>query len=200
MSEPKEGMNSGNIETMEIRLLEAVDHGIVATDTRGRITYWNRFAEHLTGFPKSIALGNSILDMVLFSPNDQQNVLQQFHLGGVWQGDCQFKPYNVELKAIPVRLGIAILRDSFGAHMGSAVSFYDLSNRIETVQKLAIGLAHEINQPLGAISNFAGGMIRGLEKSASTDTELCDTLKHIHAEAIRASKIVSRLRKSTIDD
>ena len=54
MSEPKEGMNSGNIETMEIRLLEAVDHGIVATDTRGRITYWNRFAEHLTGFPGTV--------------------------------------------------------------------------------------------------------------------------------------------------
>ena len=185
---------------IERRLLEAVDLGIVGTDTNGTITYWNRFSEQLTGIPPSAALGNSILDLVLFAANDQQILQQQIDVGGAWQGDCRFKPYKVELGPVHVRFGISVLRDSFGAHLGFAVSFYDLSNRNDTVQKIAIDLAHEINQPLGAISNFAGGLIWGLEKSASMDTELSDTLKLIHAEAIRASNIVSRLRQSTIAD
>lgn len=194
-------MNSENTEIApERRLLESVNHGIVSTDANGTITYWNRFSEQLTGLPKSVALGNSFLDLVLFSPNDQQIVQQQFEVGGTWQGDCQFKPNQIELKPVPVRLGISVLRDSFGVHLGFAVSFYDLSNRNEMVQRIVMELAHEINQPLGAISNFAGGLIWGLEKSASTDTELSDTLKLIHTEAIRASKIVSRLRQSTMTE
>ena len=196
MSDANKGMTSKNDEmAQELRLLEAVDHGIVATDTKGSVTYWNRFSEQLTGIPPSAALGNSILDLVSFSPIDQQSFQQQIRLGGTWQGDCQFKPFKVGLSPTLVRLVLSVLRDSSGAHSGFALAFCSLSNRTEAIQKIAIALAHEINQPLGAISNFVGGLIFGMEKSASTDTELSDTLKLIYAEAIRASEIVSRMRK-----
>ena len=182
----------------ELRLLEAVDHGIVATDIKGSVTYWNRFSEQLTGIPSSAALGDSFLDLVSFSPIDQQSFQQQIRLGGTWQGDCQFKPFKVGLSPTLVRLVLSVLRDSSGAHSGFALAFCSLSNRTEAIQKIAIALAHEINQPLGAISNFVGGLIFGMEKSASTDTELSDTLKLIYAEAIRASEIVSRMRKPAL--
>ncbi len=196
MSDANQGMTSSHPEMpQELRLLEAVDHGIVATDSNGSVTYWNRFSEHLTGIPPSAALGIPVLDLLSLSPIDQQGLKQQIRLAGTWQGDCQFKPSKVGLRPIPVRLVLSLLRDATGTHLGFVLSFCSLSNRTEEIQKIASALAHEINQPLGAICNFVGGLICGLEKSASTDTELSDTLKLIHAEAIRASEIASRMRK-----
>ena len=46
----------------QLRLLEAVDHGIIATDANGKVIYWNRFSEQLTGFSPFEVLGNSIFD------------------------------------------------------------------------------------------------------------------------------------------
>jgi len=196
MTDANKGMTSRNHDmALELRLLEAVHHGIVATDTKGSVTYWNRFSEQLTGIPPSAALGSSIVDLVSLSPIDQQSFQQQIRLVGTWQGDCQFKPSKVDLSPIPVRLVLSVLPDSSGAHSGFVLSFCSLSDRTEEIQKIASALAHEINQPLGAICNFAGGLICGMEKSASTDTELSDTLKLIHAEAIRASEIANRMRK-----
>ncbi len=207
LSEPNRPTHVGdtvkNETALELRLLEAVNHGIVATNTKGEVTFWNRFSEQLTGFPPSAVVGRSILDLVFLPPDDRQILQLQFQEGGSWQGDCQFRPCKVGLSSIPVRLSISPLRDYSGVLSGSVVSFHDLSNRNAIVQKMAIALAHEINQPLGAISNFVGGLICGLEKSNSKDSkdeELCHTLKLIHSEAIRASQIVSRLRKSTSKD
>ena len=96
-------------------------------------------------------------------------------------------------------LDISAQRDSTGAHSGFVVSFCSFSDRTAAIQKIASALAHEINQPLGAISNFVGGLLRGMEKSASTtDAEFSETLKLINAEAIRASEIVSRMRKTAL--
>jgi two-component system sensor histidine kinase TtrS len=60
---------------------------------------------------------------------------------------------------------------------------------------MAATLAHEINQPLGAISNFAGGVLFGLEKNSVSPTELTSNLRRILNEAIRAGAIISRLRR-----
>ena len=67
--------------------------------------------------------------------------------------------------------------------------------RTATMGQMAAVLAHEINQPLGAISNFAGGLLYGLNKSNSQNSELSDTLELIHGEAMKAGGIVSRLRR-----
>ena len=66
--------------------------------------------------------------------------------------------------------------------------------RLQTVQGIAAQLAHEINQPLAAIANFAGGMTRRLQSGALDPDEAQRVMEHISVQARRASDVVRRLR------
>jgi PAS domain S-box-containing protein len=65
--------------------------------------------------------------------------------------------------------------------------------RLGTMGEMAAGLAHEINQPLGAIANYAQGCSRRL-RAGGDPAELLRAVDQIAAEAIRAGEIIRRLR------
>ncbi len=68
--------------------------------------------------------------------------------------------------------------------------------RIHTMGEMAAGLAHEINQPLGAIANYALGAARRLRAgSGIDDASLLAVVESIGAEALRAGDIIRRLRE-----
>jgi phosphoglycerate-specific signal transduction histidine kinase len=62
-------------------------------------------------------------------------------------------------------------------------------------------LAHELNQPLSAISNYARGAILRIEAGAEAAV-LLDVMQKIAAQAVRAGDIVHRLQSalSTADN
>lgn len=64
--------------------------------------------------------------------------------------------------------------------------------RISVMGEMAAGLAHEINQPLSAISNYAQAS-RRLVAQGETG-ELDDALDKISAQALRAGEVIRRLR------
>jgi PAS domain S-box-containing protein len=68
--------------------------------------------------------------------------------------------------------------------------------RLQTVEGVAAELAHEINQPLGAIANFATGMIARLRQGAEPAT-LLDGAEQIAKQALRAAEVLRRLRDFT---
>lgn len=67
------------------------------------------------------------------------------------------------------------------------------ASRLALMGEMASSLAHEINQPLAAISNYAKGCQRRL--AANADPEgVAEGLTLIHAQAERAAAIVRRVR------
>ncbi len=66
--------------------------------------------------------------------------------------------------------------------------------RVSTAGELASGLAHELNQPLSAISSYAQGCIWKLESGRITQDELSEIIQRMAAEAERAGAIIQRLR------
>lgn len=67
--------------------------------------------------------------------------------------------------------------------------------RVSTMGEMAAGLAHELNQPLGAIASYAEGSLRLIEGSSSTTPEtLHAPLTEIAEQARRAGRIIHRLR------
>ena len=66
--------------------------------------------------------------------------------------------------------------------------------RLGTMGEMTAGLAHEINQPLGAIANYAQGSARRLRDGAIDAQALLPIVEEIGAEALRAGEIIRRLR------
>ncbi len=66
--------------------------------------------------------------------------------------------------------------------------------RLSTMGEMSTGLAHELNQPLSAIVNFASGCVRRLQSGIGGEAELVDAMAQITAQAERASEIIKRLR------
>jgi two-component system sensor histidine kinase TtrS len=67
--------------------------------------------------------------------------------------------------------------------------------RLHTVDGMATQLAHEINQPLAAIANFANGLVARLPGSATGGSDVRVVAEEIGDQALRAGEIIKRLRK-----
>jgi PAS domain S-box-containing protein len=66
--------------------------------------------------------------------------------------------------------------------------------RLSTMGEVATGMAHELNQPLSAIVNYANGCSRRLQGGSGQTEELVGAMGQITAQAQRASEIIKRLR------
>lgn len=67
--------------------------------------------------------------------------------------------------------------------------------RVAIAGEMASGLAHEINQPLAAISNYAQGMRRLLAHDSVEPDKLIAVLDKLSEQAGRAGQIIHRLRE-----
>jgi len=67
-------------------------------------------------------------------------------------------------------------------------------SRLSTMGEMATGIAHELNQPLSAIVNFANGCARRLRQGNGGEEEMLDALQQIAGQANRAGEIIKRLR------
>ena len=68
-------------------------------------------------------------------------------------------------------------------------------SRLATVGEIMSGVAHELNQPLTAIANFAQACIRLLAIPQADIAEVNDALHEISAQALRAGEIIRRIRE-----
>jgi two-component system sensor kinase FixL len=67
--------------------------------------------------------------------------------------------------------------------------------RLSTMGEMAAGLAHEINQPLAAITTYAQACQRLLERSEQPElTDIRESLAQISRQALRAGEVIRRLR------
>jgi signal transduction histidine kinase len=66
-----------------------------------------------------------------------------------------------------------------------------------TAGQTAAELAHELNQPLGSIVNYARGCIRRMETAKLSLPDIMDALKQISLQAERAGEIVKSVRRRT---
>ncbi|MDR2128129.1 MAG: PAS domain S-box protein [Burkholderiaceae bacterium] len=68
------------------------------------------------------------------------------------------------------------------------------SSRLITMGEMASSVAHELNQPLTAISNYCNGMISRIRSGAITPGSLLDALEKTAHQAQRAGLVVHHIR------
>jgi len=68
------------------------------------------------------------------------------------------------------------------------------SSRLITMGEMASSVAHELNQPLTAISNYCNGMVSRIKSHQINDEELLGALEKTARQANRAGQIIQRIR------
>jgi len=71
------------------------------------------------------------------------------------------------------------------------------STRLAELGEMAASVAHELNQPLTGIRNFARNAFYMLEKGVGSTEEVKDNLRLISDQVDRASKIINQMRELT---
>lgn len=66
--------------------------------------------------------------------------------------------------------------------------------RLHTMGEMASGIAHELNQPLAAISNYCAASLAMLEDVEEAPVQVADALKAAIRQAERSGEIIKRLR------
>lgn len=72
--------------------------------------------------------------------------------------------------------------------------------RLTTVGEMATILAHELNQPLTAISHNSDSLLSTMRAGDSTDPEVMDTVSDIYEQAHRAGGIIQSMRQMVRKD
>lgn len=67
-------------------------------------------------------------------------------------------------------------------------------SRLATIGEMAAGVAHELNQPLTAIANYAQACDRLLSKPGASLEDIRTAMREIAGQAVRAGDILRRLR------
>jgi two-component system sensor kinase FixL len=67
-------------------------------------------------------------------------------------------------------------------------------SRVSSMGEMASAIAHEINQPLTAIANYASACLRLLRSGKAQPGEAVEVMQRVAAEAERAGEIVRKMR------
>jgi two-component system sensor histidine kinase PilS (NtrC family) len=153
------------------RTVTSLTSGLLTTDTAGTITSFNPEAERITGVAAPDAIGRT-LDAII--PGATDHVLESVR--ATERGRVRLRFRNRAADVLHLGLAGSVLRDDIDAPGGYVVIFQDVTRVVEMeaelrrherlagVGQLAADLAHEIRNPLAAIS----GSIQILENSLST--------------------------------
>jgi len=68
------------------------------------------------------------------------------------------------------------------------------ANRLSSMSEMASALAHEVNQPLGTIANYAGTCVELINKNRLNMEDLKKCLEIINEQCLRTGKIIGRLK------
>lgn len=109
-------------------------------------------------------------------------------------------PPSHDLRAISV-ISTLDIRDRKRAEQRLRHAEADLSHaaRVSTLGELAASIAHEVNQPLAAITAFGQASIRFLDRPEPDLAEVLDLTGQIVEDARRASAIIARIRSMAMN-
>jgi len=177
------------------KLLESSPDIVVAVDRHGTIIFYNDGARQTLGYTPEEVLGQHVTRLY---PDlaEARKVMAAMRAGK----HCETVFVMKNGIRIPVLIAGSIIRDAEGQELGSIGFAKDLRetrrrDQLATLGEVAIGLAHEINNPLEVIVNNLNLLEAHVARVSSDDDFVVESerLDSIHTALDRIQAIVSQL-------
>jgi PAS domain S-box-containing protein len=177
-------------------ILSNMRHPLIVLEGDSRIRMINRAALDLLEYPAEELLGQPFSTICAAADHVLDGVRHQSQMS-----DSQIEFLTRSKTAIPVSIAGSSFGEGEANYRGIIVVAQDMRERIKleremvqsgklsAVGKLASGVAHEINNPLGVIMGFAEGILFDLKPGDPLE----DPLRQIQRETIRCRDLVQAL-------
>ena len=196
-------------------VVEANPDPVLFIDPAGGVSYLNPAARRLLGLLPAegmTALADFLTAQVLATL--ESNGWHSAEAQGLWSHETRLLPLNGE-PSVPVSLLLLAHRSTAGERFFSLVA-RDMRERelreaqqrhhqdemahtarLVTLGELASGIAHEINQPLAAVVNYANASqryLQSLDSNPAAVERVAQGLERINLHANHAAQVIKRLR------
>jgi len=186
-------------------MVESSDDAIFTTDTAAIITSWNRGAERLYLYSDAEVIGKHVS---MLAPPDHRDEISTF-LKRLLRGESIEHHSTERVRKDGVRLVVDIslspVRNERGEIVGTSSIAHDITvqtraedalrrnQTLATAGRLAAAVAHEINNPLEAVTNL---IYLARHNPASPDQYLDMAEKEVHRVAEIAQQMLGSVRES----
>ncbi|TGN41172.1 ATP-binding response regulator [Marinobacter confluentis] len=210
------------LENDQARILNSISEGIYGLDNEGRIVFANPAAATIVRSSAEALIGQNFFELHFGTPSQNLEALPA--RATCCQGQPENQRGVELLRAdgtrFPAQYCSTPKWDGDELH-GAVVVFRDITaeleneqaleeardlvqeqrdqlahvSRMTTMGEMAAGVAHEVNQPLTAITNYARVAKRVMAKDEPDLALLAETLDKIEAQSHRASEVIRRIRR-----
>ena len=181
-------------------LLDLSSDAIIVRDLEGHIVYWNRGAERLYGWTREEAVGKNIhLFLKTQFPESLERIMEELSRSGRWTGELVHTTRDGRRitvlcrKALDVAHGNPVVLET-NTDISERKRMEEQEERLRRTEKmaaagqLAASLAHEINNPLLAVTNA----LYLLNHHPGVASEASSLVKTAESELARVSRIVKQ--------
>ena len=194
------------------QLLDLTHDAIFVRGMDDLITYWNRAAEALYGWPAENALGKSTHQLLqTVFPVGVDEINQELLRSDRWEGELVHTKRDGSTIVVSSRWSLQ--KDANGRPLAVLETNTDISQRrqaeaealkaqaelthvtrLTTLGELTASIAHEVNQPLAGIVLNGEACLRWVDRDEPDLDEVRSAVRRSIADAQRASDIVRRIR------
>jgi PAS domain S-box-containing protein len=178
-------------------IVESTDDAIVGADREGRITHWNPGAERLLGYEHDEIIGRPVRLLVLDEDFPKQNARFSAVLAGRRVERIETQWVTKDGALVDVVLTASPIRDHDGAVVGASAVVHDITARKRDeaelrrshaeLERFADIAAHDLREPLMAISQLTALLERGVESQRE------EIIAHLRAAVAHGRRLVDGL-------